>query len=113
MGVMVLVYMIMSSQAWGQVVMPLSGTPGAESINGGVSQFYQQNWNSAVAQFQQALKKDPNSAVAHYNLGLALRQMGQQNKAAEHFKFASQYGASNPFIWNSPEVKQALEQQKH
>ena len=100
----------MSPLAWGQVLMPLSGTQGAKSINGGVNHYHQRNWNSAVSQFQQALKKNPNSAVAHYNLGLTLKQMGQQNKAVQHFKKASQFGRSNLFIQNSSDVKQSLEQ---
>ena len=110
LSLVVLMSSVMFTPAWGQVLMPLSGTQGAESINGGVSHFHQRNWNSAVDQFQQALKKNPNSAVAHYNLGLTLKQMGQQDKALHHFQKASQYGTSNPFIHNSPEVKQSLEQ---
>ncbi|MEC4672929.1 MAG: tetratricopeptide repeat protein [Nitrospirota bacterium] len=109
-GVVLLVSSTMSSLAWGQVLMPLSGTQGAESINGGVNHYHQRNWNSAVSQFQQALKKNPNSAVAHYNLGLTLRQMGQQDKAVQHFRKASQFGRSNLFIRNSSEVKKSLEQ---
>ena len=107
-SLMILVYTVMSSLAWGQVLMPLSGTEGAESINAGVSQYHQRNMNSAVEQFRKALKKNPNSAVAHYNLGLTLRQMGKQDKAAHHFKRASKFGASNPFIQNSSEIKRAL-----
>ena len=110
MGMVLLVGGVMSSLAWGQVLMPLSGTQGAESINGGVNHYHQRNWNSAVAQFKQALKKNPNSAVAHYNLGLTLRQMGQQDKAVYHFQRASKFGRSNPFIHNSSAVKQSLKQ---
>ena len=100
-----------TSPAWGQVLMPLSGTRGAESINDGVGQYHQRNWDAAVAGFQKALQADPNSAVAHYNMGLTLSQMGQQDKAARHFKLASQFGGSNPFIRNSPDVQHALERQ--
>lgn len=110
-GVGVVVFMVtISSFAWGQVLKPLSGTRGAESINGGVGHFHQRNWKSAEKEFQSALKKNPNSAVAHYNLGLTLRQMGQQDQASHHFRKASRFGKSNPFIQNSPEVKQSLEQ---
>jgi len=90
--------------------MPLSGTQGADSINGGVSEYHQRNWSAALAGFQKALKADPNSAVAHFNMALTLRQMGQQDKASKHFKLASQFGGSNPFIRNSSDVRQALEQ---
>ena len=113
MILLVLVYGTMSTLSWGQVLMPLSGTQGAESINGGVGQYHQRNWNAAIAQFQKALQANPNSAVAHYNMGLTLSQMGQQDKADQHFKMASQFGSSNQFIRNSPEVKRLLEHQKH
>lgn len=97
--------------SWGQqVLMPLSGTQGAENINDGVGHYHQRNWNSAIGHFQAALKKNPNSAVAHYNLGLALKQTGQQTQATHHFQMASQFGATNPFIQSSSEVKHALSQ---
>ena len=110
-GMILLVWGIMAPMTWGQqVLMPLSGTQGAEDINNGVNHFYQHNWNSAVTQFREALKKNPNSDVAHYNLALALRQMGRHTQATEHFQKASKFGSTNLFIQNSSEVKQALSQ---
>jgi len=42
----------------------------------------------AIAQYQQALALDPNSAKAHNNLGIALSQSGQLDAGMAEFKEA-------------------------
>ncbi len=96
----------MSAIVMAQTIMPLSGTNGAAAINDGVSHYNQGKWNDASSHFQKALKKNPRSAVAHYNLALAYNQMGQREKAAHHFQKASKLGQMNSFIRNSMILKQ-------
>ena len=99
--------------SWGQAIMPLSGTKGAGSINDGVGQYNQRNFDSAVSHFQKSLKTNPRSAVAHYNLALAYNQMGQREKASRHFQKASKFGRLNPFIQNSRILQQHLQTSKN
>jgi Flp pilus assembly protein TadD len=42
----------------------------------------------AIAQFQKLLELDPNSDVAHKNMGVSYANLGQMAKAAEHFEAA-------------------------
>ncbi len=102
----------LSSTAWAQAIIPLSGTKGASAINDGVGHFRQRNWDTASSHFRKALQKNPRSAVAHYNLGLALNRMGKPQQAAKHFQKASQLGQINPLIRNSTILKKHLQQSK-
>lgn len=45
----------------------------------------------AVETFEQALELDPENADAHYNLRLAYQQLGEEEKAAEHFEQYQRY----------------------
>ena len=101
-----------SSIVMAQAIMPLSGTKGAAAINDGVSHYNQGRWDSASSHFQNALKANPRSAVAHYNLALVLDRMGQREKASRHFKKASELGRMNSFIQNSRILKQYLPSNK-
>ncbi len=101
-----------SSVVMAQAIMPLTGTKGTGAINNGVNQYNQGKWDSASSHFQKALKKNPRSAVAHYNLALALNKMGQREKASHHFQKASELGRMNSFIRNSRILKQHLETSK-
>jgi Flp pilus assembly protein TadD len=44
--------------------------------------------NEAIREFQVALDRQPNSAVAHYNLGVALCKQGNRVQGIEHLKQA-------------------------
>jgi Flp pilus assembly protein TadD len=46
--------------------------------------------NDAIPLFRDALRFDPRSADAHYNLGVALEKQGQLAVAADHFRRALQ-----------------------
>lgn len=99
-----------SVPAWGQALYPLGGTKGSEAINQGIYSLNQQRWDTAVTHFQKALRENPQSAEAHFNMALTLNQMGQHQKAAEHFKKASEFGQMNSFIQNSPILQQYVDQ---
>lgn len=101
-----------SSPTLAQAIKPLSGTKGAGAINIGVSHFNQGKLDIASTHFQEALKKNPRSAVAHFNLGLTLKRMGKSGKAAKHFQKASKFGRGNTFIQNSSILKQHTQGQQ-
>ena len=60
--------------------------------NQGVALMRAKNFIAAQVKFEQVIRDDPNSAEAHNNLGLTLRQKGPQNysKALEHYDKAIQ-----------------------
>ena len=99
-----------NSTVMAQAIMPLTGTKGAATINEGIRLYNQGKWDASSSQFQNALKKNPRSAIAHYNnLPLALDRMGIREKASHHFKKASKLGRMNSFIRNSPILQQHLQ----
>lgn len=89
-----------------QAIKPLSGTKGARAINDGVQHFNQGKLNTALSHFQKALKKNPRSGVAHYNLALTYNRLGKSDQAAKHFQKASKFGRGNTFIQHSSILKQ-------
>jgi tetratricopeptide (TPR) repeat protein len=54
---------------------------------------------NAVAAFDQALKRAPNSSVALVDLASALTQSGQNSRAAEVLKRGLSAGLSDPLLW--------------
>jgi len=95
-----------------QAIKPLSGTKGAGAINNGVRQFNQGKLDTALSHFQQALKKNSRSGVAHYNLALTYNRLGKHDQAAKHFQKASKFGRGNTFIQNSSILKQHTKRQQ-
>ncbi len=102
----------LSFMVMAQVIKPLSGTKGAGAINNGVHQFNQGKLDTALSHFQQALKKNPRSGVAHYNLALTYNRLGKSDQAAKHFQKASEFGRGNTFIQNSSILKQYTKSQQ-
>lgn len=45
----------------------------------------------AVARFERVLELEPENATAHYNLSLIFKQLGEEEKAAEHFALHQKY----------------------
>ena len=101
----------LNSSVMAQAIKPLSGTKGADAVNNGVDLFNQGNMNNALSKFQQALKENPRSGVAHYNLALTYSRLGRSDLAAKHFQQASDFGSGNPFIQNSSILKQHTQNQ--
>jgi len=56
------------------------------------------NWQSAVVEFQQALKLDPQHALAHANLGVAMSQTGKHKDALLEFEEALRQGYDHAFL---------------
>ena len=64
--------------------------PGVAQYNAGVKLMKKGKFQDAAAKFEAALKKNPNMAEAHNNLGYSLRKQGKQNfkQALSHYNRA-------------------------
>lgn len=80
----------------------------AEINNDGVRHFHGRHWSESGEYFENALKKDPNLAEAHFNLGLVHHKKGRHGKAKEHFKKAAELAPGNERIQNSKVLKEHL-----
>src|ERR1700747_1798600 len=53
------------------------------------TQFAQQkSWDQAIANYRKALELEPNNALTHYNLALALKYKGDARQAVDEFQAA-------------------------
>src|ERR1700741_1697766 len=52
----------------------------------GIELSRKKSWDEAIATYHKALDLDPNDALTHYNLALALKYKGDAKQAAEEFK---------------------------
>src|SRR5215475_12286631 len=48
----------------------------------------QQSWDQAIEKYRKALELEPNDALTHYNLALALKYKGDARQAVEQFEAA-------------------------
>ena len=64
--------------------------PGVSEYNSGVKLMQKGKYEKAQKKFEAALKKNPNMAEAHNNLGYSLRKQGPQNfdEALSHYNDA-------------------------
>ena len=74
----------------------------------GVDHLQQGHWAVSAEHFQKAVAAAPNLAEAHFNLGLALDEMGKHPEATEEFKKAKELAPSNPKIADNEIVKKHL-----
>ena len=87
---------------------PLSAPPSSPARmenDEGVSHYQQGHWDVALEHFNKAVKADPNSAVAHYNLALTLDKMGKHDEATTEFKKALEFAPTDPVIKDSEILK--------
>ena len=89
-------------------LMSAVGSPGQADNDEGVSQYKQGHMDVATDRFQKALKSDPKSAEAQYNLGLSFDKMGRHDEATAAFKQAIALAPANPAIKDSPILKKHL-----
>ena len=88
-----------------------AGSKAETHNNEGIEHYNQQHWDVAKKHFTEAVKADPSSAEAHYNLALALDKSGDHKAAIDHFHKAKELGKENPDIQQSEILKAHL--QKH
>ncbi len=64
-----------------------------------------QQWQAAKAQYEAAIRVQPSLAEAHYNLALALGQLGSPKEARHHFMEAANLAPGHKVIWDSPPLR--------
>ncbi|MBM4134702.1 MAG: tetratricopeptide repeat protein [Nitrospira sp.] len=81
-----------------------SGTPAAAvmAVEEGNKLFAQGQWEQAKAQYEAAIKVQPDLAEAHYDLALTLERLGNKKEATAHYKEAANLAPGNQVIWSSP-----------
>lgn len=79
-------------------LMAAAGSPGRADNDEAVSQYKQGKMDAAIEGFQKAVKADPKSTEANYNLGLSFDKMGKHAEATALFP-------TNPAIKDSAIVK--------
>jgi serine/threonine protein kinase/Tfp pilus assembly protein PilF len=60
--------------------------------------YLQKRYNQAIEQCYKTLELDPNFSVAHFQLGLALEQVGRFDEAIEAFGRGAQYSGDRSFL---------------
>ncbi len=86
------------------LVAPASSAARTENDEG-VGHYQQGHWDVAMEHYQKALKADPNSAVAHYNVALTFDKMGKHEDATASFKKALELAPNDPAIKESEILK--------
>ena len=66
--------------------------------------------DAAIAHYRQALQINPELALAHNNLGMALRSKGQSVEAVEHFRHVLRIEPDNQQARRNLQELQATEQ---
>lgn len=90
--------------------MPLKLLPGVsaealEHTEQGKRAYVAKRFEDAKAQFELAVAAAPESAEAHYNLGLAFFSLSQGQEAREHFMQAANLAPGDKVIWDSPALR--------
>jgi Flp pilus assembly protein TadD len=86
-------------------LMATADSPGRADNDEGVTQYKQGKMDVAIEWFQKAVKADPKSAEANYNLGLSFDKTGKHAEATAAFKQAAALSPTNPAIKDSAIVK--------
>ena len=86
------------------LVAPAS-SPARMDNDEGVGHYQQGHWDVALEHFRKAVRADPNSAIAYYNLGLTQDKMGKHDEATALFQLAVVLAPNDPLITGSEIVK--------
>lgn len=92
-----------------RVPLPLGmsvSTVAVQATEQGTQAYQSRRFDEAKTAFEQAVAAAPDSGEAHYNLGLALFAMGDNDAAREHFIEAANFSPGNKVIWDSPALRQ-------
>ena len=77
-----------------------------KALEEGNRMFAMRDWQGAKAQYYTAVKAQPSLAEAHYNLGLVLDVLREDEEARRHFMEAATLAPGHKVIWNSPPLRQ-------
>ena len=80
----------------------------ATAIEEGTAHYDLGHYEPAAGWYEDALKIDPNSAEAHFNLALALDKLGHHQEASVHFDEANDLAGGNTAITESDILKKHI-----
>ncbi len=84
------------------LVTGLEVSPAASQQNAeGIIRYQMGQWEVAKQHFEAAIEVEPNGAEPHYNLALALHQLGAHAESLTHLKQAAKLAPKNPAITGS------------
>jgi len=83
-----------------------ASTAAVQATEQGTKAYQGRQYDAAKTAFEQAVTAAPDSGEAHYNLGLALFALGDNDAAREHFIEAANLAPGNKVIWDSPALRQ-------
>ena len=84
------------------LVTGLEVSPSASQQNtDGITRYQMGHWEVAQQHFEAAIEEEPELAEPHYNLALALHQLGAHAEATTHLKQAAKLAPKNPAITGS------------
>lgn len=92
-----------------RVPLPLGMTVSpavSQATQQGAQAYKSGQFDAAKTYFEQAVTGAPDSGEAHYNLGLALYALGDNDQARDHFIEAANLSPGNKVIWDSPALRQ-------
>ncbi len=64
-----------------------------------------EDWAGAREAYLAAIQADQTLAEAHYNLALALEQLGEKPEARKHYVAAANLAPGNKVIWDAPPLR--------
>ena len=80
-------------------------TDGAKHNAEGVEHYQMRHYDVAKQHFEAALKSDPKSAEAQFNMALTLDKLGDHKQATEYFRQAGQLAPKNSAIVQATEYQ--------
>ncbi|MBM4133966.1 MAG: tetratricopeptide repeat protein [Nitrospira sp.] len=83
-----------------------ASTVAVQANEQGTKAYQSRQFDIAKVSFEQTVAAAPDSGEAHYNLGLALFAMGDNDAARDHFIEAANLAPGNKVIWDSPALRQ-------
>ena len=87
------------------LLVPPVSSPSRIATDKGISHAHQGHWDVAESHFRTAVEADSDLAEAHFNLGLALANLGRYDEATIAFKKAAELAPGDSRITESPVVK--------
>lgn len=81
----------------------------SEGLKRGADYAESGGWDMAIEEWEQALQEKPDSAPAHYNLGVAREAMGQLEQAREHYKKAARIDPDKLYVGAVTAINQRLQ----
>lgn len=100
---------IRTSPADGVLPAPIDSLGRHENTEG-IGHYHNREWDLAAHHFRRALLSDPRLAEAHFNLALALVQLGKHQDAAKEFTKAVELAPGNPQITEATILNDYLRQ---